>query len=58
MLVGFLLGNDPNYHFSLMLASVVQGDAVNCNRWLHLKPPNQRNFLQKTQKVDNVLKAK
>jgi len=23
--------NAPNYHLSLMLASVVQGDAVNCN---------------------------
>jgi len=32
MLVAFLLVNAPNCHLSLVLASVVQGDAVNCNR--------------------------
>ena len=31
MLVAFLLVNAPNCHLSLVLASVVQGDAVNCN---------------------------
>jgi len=29
MLVAFLLVNAPNCHLSLVLASVVQGDAVN-----------------------------
>jgi len=33
LLVAFLLANASNYHLSLVLASVVQGDAVNCNRW-------------------------
>jgi len=31
LLVTFLLVNAPNCHLSLVLASVVQGDAVNCN---------------------------
>jgi len=31
LLVVFLLVNAPNCHLSLVLASVVQGDAVNCN---------------------------
>jgi len=31
LLVAFLLVNAPNHHLSLVLASVVQGDAVNCN---------------------------
>jgi len=31
LLVAFLLVNVPNCHLSLVLASVVQGDAVNCN---------------------------
>jgi len=31
LLVAFLLVNAPNYHLSLVLASVVQGDALNCN---------------------------
>jgi len=31
LLVAFLLGNAPNRHLSLVLASVVQGGAVNCN---------------------------
>jgi len=31
LLVPFLLVNAPNCHLSLVLASVVQGDAVNCN---------------------------
>jgi len=31
LLVAFLLVNAPNYQLSLVLASVVQGDAVNCN---------------------------
>jgi len=33
MLVAFLLFNAPNCHLSLVLASVVQGDVVNCNKW-------------------------
>jgi len=32
LLVAFLLVNDLNFHLSLVLASVVQGDAVNCNK--------------------------
>jgi len=31
LLVAFLLVNAPNCHLSLVLASVVQGDVVNCN---------------------------
>jgi len=31
LLVVCLLVNVPNCHLSLVLASVVQGDAVNCN---------------------------
>jgi len=31
LLVAFLLVNAPNCHVSLVLASVVQDDAVNCN---------------------------
>ena len=31
LLVAFLLVNAPNCHLSLVLAAVVQGDAVNCN---------------------------
>jgi len=34
LLVSFLLVNAPNYHLSLVVASVIQGDAVNCNIWL------------------------
>jgi len=34
LLVAFLLVNAPNCHLSLLLASVVQGDAVNCNTGL------------------------
>jgi len=32
LLVAFMLVNAPNCHLSLALASVVQGDAVNCNK--------------------------
>jgi len=35
LLVAFLLVNAPNFHLSLVLVSVVQGDAVNCNTSLH-----------------------
>ena len=31
LLVAFLLVRSPNCHLSLVLAAVVQGDAVNCN---------------------------
>jgi len=34
LLVAFLLVTAPNCHLLLVLASVVQGDAVNCNTWL------------------------
>jgi len=34
LLVAFLLVNAPNYHLSLVLASVFQGHAVNCNNWI------------------------
>jgi len=34
LLVAFLLVNAPNRHLSLVLASVVQGDAVNCSNRL------------------------
>ena len=34
LLVAFLLVDAPNCHLSLVLASVVQGDAVNCNTTL------------------------
>jgi len=36
LLVAFLLLNVPNCHLSLVLASVVQGDVVNCNTGLGL----------------------
>jgi len=32
LLVAFLLVNVPNCHISLVLASVVEGDAVNCKK--------------------------
>jgi len=35
LLVAFLLVNAPNCHLSLVLASVVQGDAVNCTTVLN-----------------------
>jgi len=47
----FLLVNDQNCHLSLVLASVVQGDAVNCNTssksdvWSNIKKP-VRSFLK------------
>ena len=33
LLVAFLLVNAPNCHLSFVLASVVQDDAVNCNKY-------------------------
>jgi len=37
LLVAFLLVDAPNCHLSLVLASVVQSDAVNCNiSYLHI----------------------
>jgi len=36
--VAFLLVNAPNCHLSLVVALVVQGDAVNCNRRWKLTP--------------------
>jgi len=40
LLVAFLLVDAPNCHLSLVLASVVQGDAVNCN--IYKVPENRR----------------
>jgi len=34
LLVAFLLVNAPNCHLSLVLASALQGDAVDCNSTL------------------------
>jgi len=37
LLVAFLLVNASNCHLTLVLASVVQGDAVNCNNaYVHI----------------------
>jgi len=41
LLVAFLLVNASNCHHSLVLASVVQGDAVNCNIWLQVAQCNR-----------------
>jgi len=50
LLVAFLLVNAPNCHLSLVLAYVVQGDAVNCNsaewsRWLDARCPQQAGWM-------------
>jgi len=42
LLVVFLLVNVPNCHLSLVLASVVQGDAVNCNKWRPIRDLGER----------------
>jgi len=42
LLVAFLSVNAPNYHLSLVLASVVQGDAVNCNKWHPIRDLGER----------------
>jgi len=42
LLVAFLLVNAPNCHLSLVLASVVQGDAVNCNKWRPMRDLRER----------------
>jgi len=46
LLVAFLLVNAPNCHLSLVLASVVQGDEVNCNRnhWFNRFAISQSNL--------------
>ena len=44
LLVAFLLVNAPSYHLSLVLASVVQGDAVNCNTTNNF--PKPKNLLR------------
>jgi len=46
LLVAVLLVNAPNCHLSLVLASVVQGDAVNCNR----SQANQTEFKRLSKK--------
>jgi len=58
LLVAFLLVNAPNCHLSLVLASVVQGDAVNCNMWMLILKPQINGDLGKTPKDDNLLKTK
>jgi len=42
LLVAFLLVDAPNCHLSLVLASVVQGDAVNCNKWCPIRYLGER----------------
>jgi len=39
------LVNAPNCHLSLVLASVVQGDAVNCNRRFKWTPASHSYFM-------------
>jgi len=45
LLVAFLLVNAPNCHLSLVLASVVQGDAVNCNNSHHGTVGHQATYI-------------
>jgi len=47
LLVAFLLVNAPNCHLYLVLASVVQGDAVNCNTMPMQATPKWHPLLQK-----------
>jgi len=42
VLVAFLLVDVPNCHLSLVLASVVQGDAVNYNKWRLIRDLGER----------------
>jgi len=42
LLVAFVLVNAPNCHLSLVLASVVQGDATNCNKWRPIRDLRER----------------
>jgi len=42
LLVAFLLVSALNCHLSLVLASVVQGDAVNCNKWRLIRDLGER----------------
>ena len=46
LLVAFLLVNAPNCHISLVLASVVQGDAVNCKTMNLIKIKKNDNRTQ------------
>ena len=48
LLVAFFLVNAPNCHLSLVLASVVQGDAVNCNTSLQNGDFSRRDSLLPT----------
>jgi len=49
LLVVFLLAHTPNCHLSLVLASVVQGDAVNCNKC------QRQHHLQRNSKIWKAL---
>jgi len=42
LLVAFLLVNAPNRHLTLVHASVVQGDPVNCNKWRPIRDLRER----------------
>ena len=44
LLVAFLLVKAPNCHLSLVLVSVVQGDAVICNKTTDIRRPAASMF--------------
>jgi len=54
LLVAFLLVNAPYCHLSFVLASVVQGDAANCNTITKSKTYRKAN--QKKKKTENDTK--
>ena len=56
LLVAFLSVNAPNCHLSLVLASVVQGDAVNCNI-SQLKYKTHAAVIEKFTFVTSILDA-
>jgi len=45
LLVAFLLVNAPNCHLLLLLASVVQGDAVNCNTVMLMNQARRKRLI-------------
>jgi len=53
LLVAFLLVNAPNCHLPLVLASVVQGDAVNCNTCLD--PPIVSPPVRDIDQIEKIL---
>jgi len=55
LVVAFLLVNAPNCHLSLVLASVVQGDAVNCNSTLlHTHHVFQSRYRLRMNNISNM----